>query len=553
MRRLHAWSRTLAARILWAALAIVTISVTIGSVLFATVASRANDNLATSQAAAIAVSTGSIPEVADLVAERDPGHALARIGETIRRRSGAAYVVIIGADGTRYSHPSPALIGQRIEEPVVALDGTVHLGIDSGSLGRSANARAPVLDAAGHPIGEVSVGILETEVASRFRQTVLTIVAYAALALGLGFAGSLLLARTIKRITFGLEPAEIVGLVQEREATLHGIREGVVALDRQGRVSLVNDEARRLTGALGLTTGQPLERALPPGRLRDVISGRISGLDVSVLNDDHLLVVNRMPVTVAGREIGTVSTIRDRTELEALIGQLREMESLTGALRAQQHEFSNRMHVITVLLELGEVEEARSYVEEVRATGAMTHDVRAQIASPAVTALLLAKRTLAVERGIGLDLTPASRLPRGLVDDTSMVTVLGNLLDNAIEAIGGRPRAAAGEVRQTGRILVDIQAEETAVRVEVSDSGPGVDPLARGLIFTDGYSTKMDAAAPAGRRGIGLALVRRIVTRLGGTIVVLENDTDGAAVPHDAVGGAVFRVVIPYRREELSR
>src|SRR5205823_4098566 len=151
-----------------------------------------------------------------------------------------------------------------------------------------------------------------------------------------------------------LEPAEIVALVQEREAMLHGIREGVLAVDTLGRVNVLNHEARRLLAVPAAQLGQPVEDLLPEGQLRRIVTGEVSGPDLVAVTDEHLLVLNRMPVIVAGRHAGWVVTIRDRTEMEALLRQLDAIEGLTTALRAQEHEFVNRLHVLSVLLELGE-------------------------------------------------------------------------------------------------------------------------------------------------------------------------------------------------------
>ena len=527
------WVRTLAARILVAVLGIVTLTVVIGAVLFGTLASHDNDALATARARSVAASVGAAPGVAEQVLARDPDHVLASTAERIRRTSDAAYVVIIGADGTRYSHPNPDLIGKRIEEPVVALDGRTHTGIDNGSLGRSANVRAPVIDAAGRPVGEVSVGILTTEVASRFRSTALTIAAYALAALVLSSAASLLLARAIKRITFGLEPAEIVGLVQEREATLHGIREGVVAVADDGRISLVNDEARRITGLSTLRPGARVEEAMPAGRLRDVLDGTVTGPDLTVVSDGQIVVVNRMPVTVAGRSAGSVVTIRDRTELEGLIGQLRELESLTSALRAQQHEYSNRLHAIAVLLELGEMDDALSFVDRIRTEGSLASDVRSQLGSPALAALLIAKMTIAEERGVRVELSPDSWLPRDATDDYDVVTIVGNLVDNALDAVAQGSPSSSRDV--DAEVHVDIRAVDGQMRIAVSDNGPGVAGGDRSRIFEDGFTTKPGPQS-RGRRGVGLALVRRIVLRHGGTIEVSSSGRGD---------GALFEVVLP--------
>jgi two-component system, CitB family, sensor kinase len=527
--------RTLASRILFAVLGIIVVTMAIGLVLFTQITSRTTDEQAIEQARSIAVSLGRVPSVAQAVEAGDPQHTLRSVAEAVRRDSGASYVVIIGRDGLRYSHPNPALIGKRIEEPVVALDGRIHTGVDQGSLGRSANVRAPIFDTQGRPVGEVSVGLLESEVGLRFTHEMANVILYTGAALALGVVASLMLARAIKRVTFGLEPAEIVALVQEREAMLHGIREGVLAVDPSGRINVLNEEARRLLAIPGAALGQRLSEVIPEGRLRRVVTGEVSGPDLVAVTDDHLLVLNRMPVVVGTRHAGWVVTIRDRTELEALLRQLDSVEGLTTALRAQEHEFSNRLHVMSVLLELGEVEEATRYSRELQAdTVLVGEEVRSRIGSPVVTALLLAKTTVAAERDVQVRLDPSSRLATLAADEVPIITVLGNLIDNAVDAVADDDRTVGAHPR--GVVTVTLACQDGVVQLSVLDSGPGIPVEHLEDVFVDGFSTK----EPRGdmRRGVGLALVHRLVSRVGGTIT--------ATSP----GGARFDVTLPLRTRE---
>ncbi len=335
--------KTLAARILVGVLGIVVVMMVIAAALVAHQASLLTDEQSVVQARSIAVAVAAMPDVAEAVTGGDTARLMPALAERIRAESQADYVVVIDASGTRYSHPRPDLIGAKIQEPVVALDGQVHTGIDEGDLGRSANVRAPIVDASGRPVGEVSVGILESTVNTRSAQQTSAFLLSGALALALGVAASFLLARTIKRVTFGLEPAEIVALVQEREAMLHGIREGVLGIDARGRVNVLNEEARRLLQLPTAQLGQRIEDAVAPSQLQDILVGRVAGPDRVAVTDEHLLVLNRMPVTVGGRPAGWVVTIRDRTEMEALLRQLDSVTGLTNALRAQEREFSNRL------------------------------------------------------------------------------------------------------------------------------------------------------------------------------------------------------------------
>jgi two-component system CitB family sensor kinase len=339
----------------------------------------------------------------------------------------------------------------------------------------------------------------------------------------------------LKKRTFGLELDEIAKLLQEREAVLHGIREGMIAFDRAGRVTMVNDEARRLLNLpLFGGVGGYLEDMVPPGRLQDLLSGEIQGKDQVVLTDEYYLTVNRMPVTLAGRPHGAVVTLRDRTELSGLLRELDSVTSLTDALRAQQHEFSNRMHIVAGLLELGETEEALQYLTDLSgAEAAFAESVRSRIAPSVLVGLILAKAAVAGERGVELELTDDTWLGDTPDKVQALTTVLGNLIDNAFDAVSG-PGVDPGAVSDGGsggRVLVSIVEDDDGITVRVADNGPGIPAGAAETVFTDGFTTK--PATGSMRRGLGLALVHRLVQRLGGTIAATEGP------------GAVFTVRLP--------
>ena len=307
---------------------------------------------------------------------------------------------------------------------------------------------------------------------------------------------------------------------------LHGIRDGVVTLDRKDRVTLVNDEAARLL-RLGPSAGRRIDELVAPGRLRDLLSSAETVTDEVVLTDDHVLVVNRMTVSRDGRELGAVITLRDRTELEGLMRELDGVEALTNALRAQQHEFSNRMHTVAGLIELGDRDGAVRYAMDVSdASGGLAEVIREQIERPELAATLLAKTTIAAERNVALSLTRDSRLADTGTDSAALVTIVGNLIDNAIDAAASGPEPAWVTVR--------LLADADHLSIEVADSGPGVPAELRQSVFDDGFTTKPDRGDR--HRGLGLALVRRLVHQQSGRIWI------------DAGNPAVFHVVLPIRR-----
>ncbi|WP_460579607.1 ATP-binding protein [Humibacter ginsengisoli] len=515
----------LATQILVWVLCILIVTSAIGAIVYAQISSATVDEQYQQRSLAVASSVAQMPQIIEDVAKGDPQHSIRTLAEQVRKATGASYVVVTDRNGVRFSHPNPALIGQKLEEPVAVLDGRTHVGIDPGSLGRSANGKAPIFNAEHKVIGQVSVGILETEESADNTRDIVLIVGYSLLALAVGAIGSLILARRIKRVTFGLEPASIAALLQEREAMLHGIREGMIGFDASSRVTVLNGEARRLLGLKGEVLGRRLDDILPPGRLRDLLTGELPASDSNILTDDALLVVNRMPVALAGRDIGAVVTLRDRTEAEALIREIRAIDGLSQALRAQEHEYANRLHVIAGLIELGEYDQANHYLAQISHTSSsVDDDLRSRIAPAELVALLTAKSAVAVERGITLTVTPDSRLEDPSVDAEVLLTIVGNLVDNAFDAVDELP----GE-----RSVTVHFAQHDELLIDVIDSGPGVPAERIHEVLRDGYSTKRSSAGR--RRGLGLALISRMVRRLGGSITV-----------HPGPGGH-FEVHLPVR------
>jgi len=421
-------------------------------------------------------------------------------------------------------------IGQKVAEPIVVLDGQSHTTIDNGVTGRSANGRAPVFGPDGRVIGEVSAGLLERSVVHVLWHDLPAYALWFAIALAIGAVASFLLASRLKRRTFGLELDEIAELLREREATLHGIKEGVIAIGPKGRVTTINDEARRLLGLRVVESVKTLEDLAPEGRLREVLDGTIRGQDEVVLTDDFCLVVNRMPVQLAGRPHGAVITLRDRTEMSGLLRELDSVQRLTDALRAQHHDFANHLHTVAGLIELGENDEALRYLVELGASDAsFSESLRSRIASPVIVGLLVGKAAVASERGISLILTDDSWLGDTPERVQAVTTILGNLIDNSLDALS----------MPEGRIEVTLLDDGDGLTLRVRDNGPGIPVELRDEIFTDGFTTKAERSGL--RRGLGLALVHRLVQRLGGTIALETSD------------GTTFEVHLPQHVAAVPR
>jgi sensor histidine kinase regulating citrate/malate metabolism len=464
----------------------------------------------------VAQSVATLPSVVEAFDSEDPSDKIQPIAELIREASGVTYVVVTDDRGIRYSHPNPERLGEMVStDPTPLESGEMYTGTQTGSLGESWRVKIPIVDDEGDVIGMASVGILESQLREDLLDDVWWLVLFLLGATVLGTLLAAFVARLVWRRIHQLEPEEIAALLETRDAMLHGIGEGIVALDHQGRVALVNDEARRLLGVGDDVVGSPATEVLDRSLLQHVESG--STADTLVLAGERVLLALRRPATVDGREVGTVVILRDRTELRETLRNLEGARDQAQALRVQRHEFSNRLHVISGLLELGRVEEAIRFIDRETGTGADRSPELPGVADPEVEVLLAQKAQIAAERGIVIDVDPAST---HRFDGTSdVLTVLGNLLDNALEAVGHH-----------GTVRVSLHTDADEVRIVVEDDGPGIQPDRVDRVFEPGVTTK--ASGERAARGIGLALVSRIARRRGGWAVATS----------PALGGARFEV-----------
>ncbi|WP_052668777.1 ATP-binding protein [Nitriliruptor alkaliphilus] len=504
---------------------VVVLALLVGTAAWTSLSRAALQEQYGERALAIADSVAALPTVAEALADGDPGGTLQPLGEAVREAAAMSFVVITDREGRRYSHPDPSRLGERVStDPGAALDGERVIEVDTGTLGRSVRGKVPIVQD-DEIVGMVSVGVLMEHVMDDFLGNVVPAALLFLLpAMALGVVGSLLLGRRFKRLTFGLEPHEIAGLLEQRQAMLHGIREGVVGLDRDGRIVVANDEARRLFPFTGDPSHAPPAEVLPSGPLRELLAGTDRADDVAVIEGGRVLVASRMPVALRDERVGTVVTVRDRTQLETLSRELDSLRDVADALRAQAHEFDNHLHTLAGLIELGRHDEALAMITETAVDHQQLSDsLTDRLHDPMLVALLLTKATVAAERDVVLTVSEDSWVDHEFGDPKPLLTVVGNLIDNAIDAA-----ADPGAHARTVEVSFEVEGERLWIRV--ADRGPGIDTTATEKVFRRGYSTK----APLGEdRGLGLALVSQVVTRLGGQIDVRGDD------------GAVFTVRIP--------
>jgi two-component system, CitB family, sensor kinase len=518
MRR---WS--LARQLLALQLVIVTAVIAlVGGVVVVTDRRHAVDQ-ARDRSLALAETLAVSGEVRRAATTTDPPATLQPLAERVRRGADLGFVVFMTPGGIRWSHPDPSRIGGHfIGDIGPAQAGRAFTDQTTGTLGPSTRAVAPIR-ADGRVVGLVAVGVLQEAISAQLRRQLPGLLLALALALAAAAGACGLLARRVRRQTRGLDPQELAALYAHHDAVLHAIGEGVVVVGTDGRLLLANAEARRLLSLPADAVGQPIDALVGDARLAAAFCGRAAQPGGLHVVGTRVLVTDHRRAEQDDRVVGTVSTLRDRTQLEGLVQELTTVRGLADALRAQAHESANELHTVVGLVELGRYEDAVNFAtRRIGITQAEVDMVQSRIGDPAFAALLLAKAATCRERGVELVLDERSDLPAALVPEEALVTVVGNLVDNALDALAGR---------RGGRIAVRASVEGAAVTLEVRDGGPGIDEAALGRVFETGWSTKPGTGTA--QRGLGLALVRTTAERLGGTATVANDH------------GAVFTVRLP--------
>ncbi|QWT23670.1 sensor histidine kinase [Subtercola sp. PAMC28395] len=509
----------------------------------------------------VATAVADNPFVLDAVQSPDPSATLQPYALTAMADTSTDFITIMAPDRTRYTHPDPSQIGKPFQGTIEpALEGRTFTETYAGTLGPSVRSVAPVFSSDGRVVALVSAGVTVSSLGATLSSRLPIVFGIAALTLALGALASWLLSRYLRRVTWGLGAEEMSRMFGYYEGVLHSVREGVILTDPHGNVVLYNDQAAELLGLarqLLPASPSPVAGFAVPDGLRQLLASGAVAVDEPVLTDDRVLIVNQSPAISsatagAARRIGTMTTLRDHTELQQLTGELTTMRTLSDALRSQTHEFSNRLHTIIALIELDRRDEALAFASnELHVGQTLVDEVIGSVDEPVLAALLLGKSAQASERGVEFDVRVDDGLDLGDLPPVELVTIIGNLVDNALDAGAGDAGAggtgavdacsvaAPNVAAHHPKVVVAISCRDHEVMITVTDNGPGITDLSRA--FTRGYSTKDPGQTG---RGIGLALVEQSVRRLGGDVVA--SNVNAAGTPGTGVStGASFTVTLP--------
>lgn len=508
--------------LLWQAL-VVAVLVVAAAALAAYDAQHDARSNAVDRSVAVARSVADSPAVVEALGRPDPSATLEPFAERVRADTGVDFITIMDLHRIRFTHPDPAQIGHRFVGDVGdAPRGGTFTQEYTGTLGPSMRAVVPIRGAGDRVVALVSVGITIDSIETRLVRAFVVIGAAGLVAFALGIGGSWLVSRRLRRQTRGLGEGELARMYEYHSAVLHAVREGLVLLDDRGRIQLVNDEARRLLDLPPDVGGVFFDELGLPPALVDAVSGDRTLADTLYVAGDKVLVVNSSPARWEGRDVGAVVTLRDRTELQAVTGELDVVRGLADALQAQGHESANRLHTVVSLIEMGRAQEAAELAtRELAVAQELVDEVMSAVEDPVIAALLLGKSAEAAQRGLVLTVEGSVSEDACPVDSRDLVTVLGNLVDNAFDAAAGAP--------QDNRVQLDLEWDAERCEITVGDPGPGIAEDDVEHVLERGWSTKATTGG-AGTRGLGLALVAQVARRHHGEVHIGRSTLGGAEV-----------------------
>jgi two-component system, CitB family, sensor histidine kinase CitS len=478
-----------------------------------------------------------IPTIITAFETNDPANTIQPIAEKIRKETGAEFVVVGNKNGIRYSHPLESMLGKKMkggDNERALHSGEYYVSKSRGSLGPSIRGKSPIFNQKGEIIGIVSVGFLLEDIQQQIIKNIVKFLYVSLLAVLIAVIGSIILGRNIRNDTMGLEPYEIARLYKEKNATLHAVKEGILAIDQDGFITTMNTPAKKLLNIHGSVRHLKVDGLFPSDYLYEVLRTGTPQVDKEMVWNEKTVIVNCTPLLDGNKNSGVVASFRDKTEVEQMLNTISEVKSYSEDLRAQTHEFTNKLYVLLGLLQLGEYQQAIDMIQtETQTVQFQNAVVFNQIKDTKIQAILLGKLGKASEKKIKFEVSADSYLeplpPH--IKLSNLIVILSNLMDNAFEAVKGKE---SGMVKF---FATDIGSD---IIFEIADNGKGISEKDMPLLFQKGFTTKNGPEL----RGFGLSNAEEAALEMGGMIEV-------QSAPES---GTVFTVYLPksIERREIS-
>lgn len=476
-----------------------------------------------------AKSISFMPEVKAAFQKKQPSRYIQPLAEQVREQIGAASIVVQNREQIIYSHSNQKWIGKKNKEAVndrALLFGGYYTLDGEGTTGPAIMGKAPIVISHGkytEVVGVVTVEFLKSHVHAQLITRIQQIILFSLAVLLLGMIGGIFLAKSIKKDTLGLEPHEIASLYRERNAILLSIKEGIIAIDHQGFITMMNTSAKNMLGLQTEYLHHHIIEVFPYTNMIEVLDTGIARSDQEIFLNEKTFILNLTPIIEHQRIVGVVASFRDKTELKSLINTISEVRKYSEDLRAQTHEFTNKLYVLSGLLQLGQYKDAFEFIQKESAVHQTQNRILFdQILDSKVQAILLGKIGKASEKKIHFSVDSESTLDTlpEHIEISHLIIIIGNLIDNAFEAVSHQSE------KEVSFFITDIGHD---LIIEVMDNGPGISEEVLNQIFTKGFSTK------GTDRGYGLANIKKMVDELGGSIEVYNQPE----------GGAIFSVYLP--------
>lgn len=432
-------------------------------------------------------------------------------------------ISVVNKDGIRMYHSNHTLIGTKYDGNMPDFksntDGYYAVN-ESGPSGNQRRAYAAVYDENGEYVGVVMAIMLTKNIKAETAQMlfIFLIITVVAILIELIIAGKL--SGKIKKSLMGYEPDVFTAMYKMRDNILETLAEGIIAFDTNGVIQFANESAIRML------FGHPLNNLV--GQSVDIIGDDILSRNIKSGDKERNInlakadiILDRVPIKEDGMTVGTVAILHNRAEYTKLMEELSGTRYLVDSMRANNHDFTNKLHVILGLIQMEMYEDASSYIQNIKMVQRENiSKVTNAVSEPAVAALLIGKIARASELNINFVLregcyySPADmNLPSEM-----LITVIGNLLDNAFDAMN-----KSTDYKKHKELMFGIYSKPGAVLITVDDTGSGIKNEDMELIFENGFSTKGEG------RGTGLHQVKSMVENFGGKITVESQEGVGSS------------------------